>query len=264
MAIKLIKNNDEPNAVAINHNHCMTESDIALLPKFEVEGKFDDPHDSLANKPCSIGTTALVIETSEDYILAPNNEWTKVSKNSGSGSSGTNNYNDLTNTPLSLNENGEFVINSNYEDFFNSLGGGEGKGISDIIFVSSTMGDVPAISGAIDTYKIVYTDNTATYYQVSNGSDGFSPTINVETTDNSIIFNVTNRDKTERFEVTTTEFSSVKSGSSVSDFPEQGEENMIYLDNTDGKLYYYSNNEYVPVAANLDAATDEDINNIFN
>lgn len=78
MAIKLIKNNDEPNAVAINQYYCMTESDIALLPRFGVEGRFEDPYDSLANKPCSIGSEAFVVDTSEAYILAPNNEWKKI------------------------------------------------------------------------------------------------------------------------------------------------------------------------------------------
>ena len=78
MAIKLMRNNDEPNAVVINEYYCDTVSDIDLLPKYDEEGKFKDEHDSLANKPCSIGSTALVIDTSELYILAPSNEWKKL------------------------------------------------------------------------------------------------------------------------------------------------------------------------------------------
>lgn len=78
MACKLITNNGDPNAIAINEYYCDTEADIALLPKFGIEGKIDDKYDSLANKPCSIGSTALVIETADLYVLAPSNEWKKL------------------------------------------------------------------------------------------------------------------------------------------------------------------------------------------
>lgn len=78
MATKLIKINGKPNSHKHREYICDTEDDINLLPRYGIEGKFKDPTDSVGNAPCSIGSTALVCSTSEVYILAPNNEWTKL------------------------------------------------------------------------------------------------------------------------------------------------------------------------------------------
>lgn len=51
-------------------------------------------------------------------------------------------------------------------------GSGDGKGIQTISFMSSTGGNTPAIAGATDTYKILYTDGTSTTFRVTNGADG--------------------------------------------------------------------------------------------
>ena len=51
-------------------------------------------------------------------------------------------------------------------------GSGGGKGIQTISFMSSTGGNTPAIAGATDTYKILYTDGTSTTFRVTNGADG--------------------------------------------------------------------------------------------
>lgn len=68
--------------------------------------------------------------------------------------------------------------------FFNPFGGSEsggggggtagkdGRGISSIVFLSSTGGSVAGISGATDTYKIIYTDGTSSTYVIKNGDDG--------------------------------------------------------------------------------------------
>lgn len=69
--------------------------------------------------------------------------------------------------------------------FFNPFGGSgsgsgggggapgkDGRGISSIVFVSSTGGSVAGIAGATDTYKINYTDETTSTYVVKNGSNG--------------------------------------------------------------------------------------------
>lgn len=71
-------------------------------------------------------------------------------------------------------------------DFFNPFeagngsgsGGGagipgkDGRGITTIKFVSSSLGSTAGLAGATDTYKIIYTDGTSTTYKVKNGSDG--------------------------------------------------------------------------------------------
>lgn len=69
--------------------------------------------------------------------------------------------------------------------FFNPFGGSgsgsgggggapgkDGRGISSIVFVSSTGGSVAGIAGATDTYKINYTDGTTSTYVVKNGNNG--------------------------------------------------------------------------------------------
>jgi hypothetical protein len=50
--------------------------------------------------------------------------------------------------------------------------GKDGRGISTIDFLSSSIGSVPGIQGAVDTYQIIYTDNTKSTYVVKNGEKG--------------------------------------------------------------------------------------------
>lgn len=66
-----------------------------------------------------------------------------------------------------------------FNPFLNSSSGGgsgeagkDGRGIVSITFSSSNKGDVPNLSGAIDTYEILYTDNTESTINVYNGLDG--------------------------------------------------------------------------------------------
>lgn len=70
--------------------------------------------------------------------------------------------------------------------FFNPFGGGasgsggtgvpgrDGRGISSIVFLSSTEGTTPGLLGATDTYQIEYTDGTTSTYVVKNG-EGSAP-----------------------------------------------------------------------------------------
>lgn len=50
--------------------------------------------------------------------------------------------------------------------------GKDGRGISTIDFLSSSIGSTPGIQGAIDTYQIKYTDGTKTTYVIKNGEKG--------------------------------------------------------------------------------------------
>ena len=138
-----------------------------------------------------------------------------------------------------------------------------GRGIVRITFKSSSLGNEPAISGAIDTYEILYTDNTSEFFQVRNGKDGETPTINVKTENNQIIFNVINGDSVQQTIISTSEFSSVQTGTSLENFPEEGQENVIYLDSEEGELYYYKDGKYKSINAGSNFATSEEIKNLF-
>lgn len=66
-----------------------------------------------------------------------------------------------------------------FNPFLNSSSGGgsgeagkDGRGIVSIAFSSSNKGDAPNLSGATDTYKILYTDNTESTINVYNGLNG--------------------------------------------------------------------------------------------
>ena len=50
--------------------------------------------------------------------------------------------------------------------------GKDGRGISSIVFVSSTGGSIAGIAGATDTYRINYTDGTTSTYTIKNGNNG--------------------------------------------------------------------------------------------
>lgn len=67
-----------------------------MLPRDGVEGTIQNPSDDMANRPCSIGSTAFVCSTSETWVLSPSNEWVKFKMSgsgSGSGSEGSNESN---------------------------------------------------------------------------------------------------------------------------------------------------------------------------
>lgn len=63
--------------------------------------------------------------------------------------------------------------------------GKDGRGISSIVFVSSTGGSIAGIAGATDTYTINYTDGTSTEFQVKNGENGTPAIIDTEMSDTS-------------------------------------------------------------------------------
>lgn len=50
--------------------------------------------------------------------------------------------------------------------------GKDGRGITSIIFKSSTGGATAGIPGATDTYEVKYTDNTTSTFIVKNGENG--------------------------------------------------------------------------------------------
>ena len=54
--------------------------------------------------------------------------------------------------------------------------GKDGRGISSIVFVSSTGGSIAGIAGATDTYRINYTDGTTSTYTVKNSNRHYSST----------------------------------------------------------------------------------------
>lgn len=79
MSGNLISINGKPNSLNQKEFVVDTEDDILLLPRYEVKGKIAiDSGDITTNDPCAIGSTAIVCQTSSVYILAPNNEWTKI------------------------------------------------------------------------------------------------------------------------------------------------------------------------------------------
>lgn len=53
-------------------------TDVAKLPKSDVVGTLDG--DTVINRPCAIGSTALLVTDSvtEVYILSPENTWVKM------------------------------------------------------------------------------------------------------------------------------------------------------------------------------------------
>ena len=79
MACKLHTVNGKPNSFSVREYIVDTTDDIALLPRYGVNGTMNvDASDSYSNDPCAIGSTALVCNTSEVWILSPSNEWVKL------------------------------------------------------------------------------------------------------------------------------------------------------------------------------------------
>lgn len=78
MSCKLTFINGKSNSYIHKEYLCDSEDDIVLLPKYGIKGNINDSNDTNCNEPCAIGSIALVVATSDLYILAPNNEWTKL------------------------------------------------------------------------------------------------------------------------------------------------------------------------------------------
>lgn len=89
MSTKVTASNGVSTTFAHKRFICDTEDDILMLPKEGVAGTNPNPPDDMANRPCSIGSTALVCSTSETWILAPSNQWVKLSMAGSGGGSGS-------------------------------------------------------------------------------------------------------------------------------------------------------------------------------
>lgn len=75
MSCKILSSTGNPTSTIQRKGYLIdTEADVASLPTYETSGKFQDGSDEL-NEKCEIGSTALVCETSEAYILSPSNVW---------------------------------------------------------------------------------------------------------------------------------------------------------------------------------------------
>lgn len=85
MATKVTSSNGRSTLFYHKKFICDKEEDILKLPKDGIEGSIQDSSDDMINRPCSIGSTALVCSTSEMWVLSPSNEWVKFAS-SGSGS----------------------------------------------------------------------------------------------------------------------------------------------------------------------------------
>lgn len=63
-----------------NHRsfHCDFRSDIAKLPRQDIDGEVQEG-DNLSHKPCSYGSTALVLEDSSYWELGKEtNQWKEL------------------------------------------------------------------------------------------------------------------------------------------------------------------------------------------
>ena len=56
-----------------------SQDEVLKLPKDGIKGTLDTD-DKTLNKPCEVGSTAMVVTgtTTELYILTPDNEWVKM------------------------------------------------------------------------------------------------------------------------------------------------------------------------------------------
>ena len=83
MSCKLHKINGKHNSFAVREYIIDNLDEIELLPKYGINGKMNvDKSDTQSNKPCDIGSTALVCQGSEGtpevWMLSPSNEWVKL------------------------------------------------------------------------------------------------------------------------------------------------------------------------------------------
>lgn len=74
MATSVIEINGNPARSDIKRFMLLTVDEVAKLPKQGVYGTLDTTKDPEINRPCGIGSEAIV-KTGEIYMLWPDNEW---------------------------------------------------------------------------------------------------------------------------------------------------------------------------------------------
>lgn len=79
MSAKITAINGQANSSDTKEFLLTTTDEIKLLPKNGVVGTLETA-DTVTNKPCAIGSTAMVVNSTstEVYILTPDNEWVKM------------------------------------------------------------------------------------------------------------------------------------------------------------------------------------------
>ena len=100
MSYKITFIDGQANSSGLKKFICQDESDIAKLPRYGINGVQESDKDTVSNKSCAIGSTAFVCSTSNNYILAPNNTWTKIN-NTSSGGIGNITENNIEPIPFS-------------------------------------------------------------------------------------------------------------------------------------------------------------------
>lgn len=80
MAFKIIGVNGGANSCSQKEYLLTNAADINKLPRAGIKGTQDVGKNSVANDPCAVGSTALLVTgtTTEAYILTPDNEWVKL------------------------------------------------------------------------------------------------------------------------------------------------------------------------------------------
>lgn len=78
MSATITKVNGQCNASETREFLISSATDVAKLPKSGTVGTLDG--DTVVNRPCAIGSTALLATGSatEVYILSPDNTWVKM------------------------------------------------------------------------------------------------------------------------------------------------------------------------------------------
>ena len=65
---------------AVKDYVCDTAADVALLPRFDIEGTqvLGDGMDAIDNEPCHYGSMATVLSPFTGYKLSPSNTWVQI------------------------------------------------------------------------------------------------------------------------------------------------------------------------------------------
>lgn len=74
MSVRTKEINGYPARSDIKQFMLTSVDEVAKLPKSGVVGTLDDSEEPSINKPCGIGSEAIV-KTGEIYLLWPDNEW---------------------------------------------------------------------------------------------------------------------------------------------------------------------------------------------
>ena len=77
---RLIAPKQPPHNLATKSYICEDDSDIAKLPRYNIEGTqvLNDGNDRIDNEPCNYGSSATVISPFSGYVLSPNNTWKQL------------------------------------------------------------------------------------------------------------------------------------------------------------------------------------------